>query len=138
FDDLRMKEGFATYMAAKMQAAMGDGTAWMSFYLRNRPTAYDDDASAGTTPVWQELANLDQAKSNYGAIVYNKAPGVLKQLNHLVGDSAFRAGVSAFLKKHAYGNATWRELLEHVSTAARQHGSTADLKAFGEAYFVRP
>lgn len=133
FDDLWMKEGFATYMSAKMQHAMGDSTAWMSFYLRNKPAAYDVDVTAGTTPVWQELRNLDQAKSNYGAIVYNKAPGVIKQLNFLVGDSAFRLGVSEFLKNHSYGNATWRELLRDVGAAAGR-----DLTPWGEAFFVRP
>ena len=65
-------------------------------------------------PLWQALANLDQAKSNYGAIVYNKAPAVLKQLEYLVGDSAFQAGVRRFLDAHAYGNATWRDLLGAV------------------------
>src|SRR5437660_7702562 len=90
---------------------------WMSFYLRNKPAAYDVDQSAGTTPVWQQLANLDQAKSNYGAIVYNKAPGILKQLNYLVGDSAFRAGVHDFLLAHSYGNATWQDLLGAIGKA---------------------
>src|SRR5690606_41830330 len=56
------------------------------FWLRNKPAAYNVDASSGTVPVWQELANLDQAKSNYGAIVYNKAPGILRQLDYLVGE----------------------------------------------------
>jgi aminopeptidase N len=136
FDDLWLKEGFATYMAAKMQAATeagGAGAAWMSFFLRNKPTAYDVDASAGTTPVWQELANLDQAKSNYGAIVYNKAPGVLKQLNHLVGESAFGAGVHDFLTDHPYGNGTWQELIASIGSTSRR-----DLTDWGRAYFVRP
>jgi aminopeptidase N len=133
FDDLWMKEGFSTFMAAKMLAAMGDTTAWMSFYLRNKPTAYDVDVTAGTTPVWQELANLDQAKSNYGAIVYNKAPSVLKQLEFLVGEQAFQRGVSAFLKQHAYGNATWRELLAAIGQAAGR-----DLSSWGQAYFLTP
>ena len=66
--------------------------AWKTFYLGNKPAAYAVDQTAGTRPLWQELANLDQAKSNYGAIVYNKAPAVLKQLNYLVGDTAFRRG----------------------------------------------
>jgi aminopeptidase N len=141
FDDLWLKEGFATYMASKMSAAQGDSTAWMSFYLRNKPSAYDVDASAGTTPVWQELANLDQAKSNYGAIVYNKAPGVIKQLEHLVGERVFREGVRAFLMKHAYGNATWRELLAAIQTAVLTSAvarGPVDLEAFGRAYMLRP
>jgi aminopeptidase N len=133
FDDLWLKEGFATYMAAKMQNALSpDANAWKTFYLRNKPTAYAVDATTGTTPVWQELDNLDQAKSNYGAIVYNKAPGVLKQLNYLVGDSAFQQGVRTFLERHAYANATWRELLETIGSAAER-----PLDDWGAQYILR-
>lgn len=133
FDDLWLKEGFATYMAAKMQSIEGLPNPWMSFYLRNKPAAYDVDETAGTTPVWQRLANLDQAKSNYGAIVYNKAPGILKQLNYLVGDSAFRSGLHEFLVAHQYGNATWEDLLGSIGKAA--HISLAD---WGRQYILRP
>jgi aminopeptidase N len=133
FDDLWLKEGFATYMAAKMQERQHLPNPWMSFYLRNKPAAYDVDLTVGTTPIWQQLANLDQAKSNYGAIVYNKAPGVLKQLNYLVGDSAFQAGVHSFLITHAYGNATWRDLLDAIGRAAHQ-----SLGDWGKQYILRP
>ena len=133
FDDLWLKEGFATYMAAKMQDALDPSSqAWKTFYLRNKPVAYGVDVTAGTTPVWQALGNLDQAKSNYGAIVYNKAPGVLKQLNYLVGDDAFRAGLRSYLAAHAYGNATWRDLLSAVGAAAHR-----DLQPWGREYILR-
>src|SRR5205807_3871921 len=132
--DLWLKEGFATYMAAKLQAAIEpQSNAWETFYLRTKPAAYAVDQTEGTTPVWQSLGNLDRAKSNYGAIVYNKAPGVLKQLNHLVGETAFRKGVHDFLAAHAYGNGTWQELLGAVGAAAGR-----DLGEWGRAYFVRP
>ncbi len=133
FDDLWLKEGFATYMAAKMQDIEGLPNPWMSFYLRNKPAAYDVDQTSGTTPVWQSLANLDQAKSNYGAIVYNKAPGILKQLNYLVGDTAFRAGLHEFLVSHAYGNATWQDLLASIGKAANR-----SLTEWGRQYILRP
>ena len=133
FDDLWLKEGFATYMAAKMQDIEGLPNPWMSFYLRNKPAAYDVDQTSGTTPVWQQLANLDQAKSNYGAIVYNKAPGILKQLNYLVGDTAFRAGLHDFLMSHRYGNATWRDLLDAIG-----HASHRSLVDWGKQYILRP
>src|SRR5581483_139676 len=67
------------------------------------------------------------------AIVYNKAPGVLKQLNYLVGDSAFRAGVHNFLIAHAYGNATWQDLLGAVGKAANR-----PLGNWGKEYILRP
>ncbi len=133
FDDLWLKEGFATYMAARMQSELAPASgAWKSFYLRNKPVAYSTDATSGTTPVWQELENLDLAKSNYGPIVYNKAPSILKQLDFLVGDTAFRAGVHLFLTRHAYGNAGWRDLL-----AAIEEASGTPLKQFGEQYILR-
>ena len=134
FDDLWLKEGFATYLAAVMQADLNPSAqAWKTFYLRNKPAAYAVDASVGTTPVWQQLGNLDQAKSNYGAIVYNKAPGILKQLNYLVGDTAFRNGLRAYIREHAYGNATWRDLLGAVGSAS--HRSLAE---WGANYIQRP
>jgi aminopeptidase N len=134
FDDLWLKEGFATYLAAVMQSDLSPAAnAWKTFYLRNKPAAYAVDASSGTTPVWQQLANLDQAKSNYGAIVYNKAPGILKQLNYLVGDTAFRDGLRRYLHDHAYGNATWRDLLDAVGGVANRK-----LDAWGNGYILRP
>jgi aminopeptidase N len=134
FDDLWLKEGFATYMAAKAQWSIDSTTgAWETFYQNNKPSAYGVDQTAGTTPLWQQLANLDQAKSNYGAIVYNKAPSVLKQLNYLVGEDAFQKGVRQFLVDHAYANATWQDLLGAVGTA-----SGTPLDEFGKNFMLRP
>ncbi|HWK89509.1 MAG TPA: M1 family aminopeptidase, partial [Longimicrobium sp.] len=133
FDDLWLKEGFSTYMAAKMQAELDPASeAWKTFYLRNKPVAYGTDVTSGTTPVWQELPNLDLAKSNYGPIVYNKAPAILKQLEFLVGPEAFQAGLRRFLDRHKYGNATWQELL-----AAIEESTPLSLEHFGEQYILR-
>lgn len=134
FDDLWLKEGFATYMAAKAQYSLDSTTgAWKTFYQGNKPSAYNVDQTTGTNSLWQQLANLDQAKSNYGAIVYNKAPSVLKQLNYLVGEDAFQKGVRNFLEQHAYANATWQDLLASVSTAYGQ-----PLDDFGKNFMLRP
>lgn len=134
FDDLWLKEGFATYMAAKMQDALDPATdAWKTFHLRNKPPAYAVDATAGTTPVWQELGNLDQAKSAYGPIVYNKAPSVLKQLEYLVGEEAFRSGVRNFVRHHAFANATWRDLLGAIANASER-----SLDEWGTRYILQP
>ena len=133
FDDLWLKEGFATYMAAKAQWSLDSTTgAWKTFYQGNKPSAYGVDQTAGTTPLWQQLANLDQAKSNYGAIVYNKAPSVLKQLNYLVGEEAFQKGVRQFLVDHGYANATWQDLLGAIGKAAG-----IPLDEFGKNFMIR-
>lgn len=134
FDDLWLKEGFATFLATKALAELDPAAeAWKTFYLGNKPPAYAVDRTAGTVPLWQELDNLDRAKSNYGAIVYNKAPSVLKQLEYLVGEPAFRAGIRRFLARHAYGSATWRDLLGSIGGAAGR-----PLEGFGRDFVLRP
>jgi len=134
FDDLWLKEGFATFMAAKALADLEpDSDAWKTFYLGNKPSAYGVDRTEGTRPLYQTLPNLDQAKSNYGAIVYNKAPAVLKQLEYLVGNDAFQRGVQGFLRRHAFGNAGWRDLLGAVGSAAGR-----SLEGFGRDFMLRP
>src|SRR5262249_26526064 len=57
------------------------------------------------------LDNLKDAGTLYGAIIYDKAPIVMRQLEGLVGQDMFREGLRHYLSKHAYGNASWPELI---------------------------
>jgi aminopeptidase N len=119
FDDLWLKEGFAQYMAYHaLNSLKPDENVWKRFYQAIKPAAYAIDSTQGTTPIYQDIPNLKDAKSAYGAIVYSKAPGVIKQLAFVVGDDQFRDGLRLYLKEHAYANAEWSDLvraLERVS-----------------------
>ncbi|MHB8609864.1 MAG: M1 family metallopeptidase [Candidatus Acidiferrales bacterium] len=112
FDDLWLKEGFAQYMAYQALASLKpDENIWKRFYLSIKPAAYSIDSTKGTTPIYQNIANLKDAKSAYGAIVYSKAPGVIKQLAFVLGEGNFRDGLRLYLKEHAYANAEWSDLV---------------------------
>jgi aminopeptidase N len=112
FDDLWLKEGFAEYMAYQTLAALKpQENVWTRFYQSIKPSAYEIDSTKGTTPIYQEIPNLEDAKSAYGAIVYSKAPSVLKQLAFVLGPDKFRQGLQLYLKQHAYGNAEWNDLV---------------------------
>lgn len=116
FDDLWLKEGFATFMAYKAIEAIKniaprDYNAWKVFYQRTKPGAYATDATKGTTPIWQEINNLSAAKSAYGNIVYLKAPSMLRQAEFFLGADQFQRAVRLLLKEHAYGNAEWADLV---------------------------
>jgi aminopeptidase N len=47
----------------------------------------------------------------YGPIIYEKAPIVMRQLEMVVGERPFRDGLREYLKKYAFGNATWVDLI---------------------------
>jgi aminopeptidase N len=118
FDDLWLKEGFAQYMAYRALAYLEpESNPWKHFYEDIKPLAYGIDETQGTTPIFQNIANLKDAKSAYGAIVYQKAPAVLKQLEFRIGPDTFREGLRSYLRQHAYGNAEWSDLISAFKAA---------------------
>ncbi len=128
FDDLWLKEGFAQYMAYETLATIyPPEDIWKRFYQSFKPAAYMIDSTHGTTPIHQDIANLKDAKSAYGAIVYSKTPGILRQLGFVIGDAAFRDGVRLYLHEHEYGNAEWSDLVHAFERASGQRlGAWAD------------
>ncbi|MDQ3009909.1 MAG: M1 family aminopeptidase, partial [Acidobacteriota bacterium] len=121
FDDLWLKEGFANLMAYHAMAEIYDANQmWRRFYQTIKPLAYSIDSTKGTTPIYQEVRNLKDAKSAYGAIVYQKAPSLLRALSFVIGEDKFRDGVRLFLKEHAYANAEWSDLIQACERASGQ------------------
>jgi aminopeptidase N len=112
FNDVWMKEVFANFMAAKIvNPSFPQVNHELRFLLAYYPAAYQVDRTAGTNPIRQQLANLDEAGQLYGPIIYQKAPIVMRQLELIVGESKFRDGLRAYLKRYSYGNATWLDLV---------------------------
>jgi aminopeptidase N len=133
FDDLWLKEGFAQYMAYRALADLKpEQNVWAHFYQQIKPAAYGIDVTGGTTPIYQDIANLKDAKSAYGAIVYSKAPALLKQLSYLIGDTHFRDGLRLYLSEHLYGNARWSDLV-----GAFERSSGENLKPWATAWITR-
>lgn len=128
FDDLWLKEGFAQYMAYHaLNSLKPNENVWKRFYQAIKPPAYAIDSTQGTTPIYQDIPNLKDAKSAYGAIVYSKAPGVIKQLAFVVGEDQFRDGLRLYLKEHLYGNAEWNDLVRALErTSKKPLGPWAD------------
>src|SRR5207302_7151190 len=119
FDDLWLKEGFAQYMAFHTRAELEPpNTVWKRFYQSIKPLAYGIDSTHGTTPIYQQIPNLKDAKSAYGAIVYQKAPALLRVLAFQIGEDDFRDGIRIFLREHAWSNAEWSDLIGAFSRAS--------------------
>ena len=112
FNDVWMKEVFANFMAAKIvNPSFPKVNHELRFLVANYPAAYSVDRTAGTHPIRQELANLNEAGSLYGAIIYQKAPIVMRQLERLLGADQLQDGLRAYLKRFAFGNASWLDLV---------------------------
>src|SRR6185503_6811260 len=87
------------------------------------------DRTAGSNPIRQPLANLEEAGQLYGAIIYQKAPIVMRQLELAVGERAFRDGLREYLKTYSYRNATWLDLIRILDARTPE-----DLAAWSRAW----
>ena len=134
FNDVWMKEVFANFMADKVtEKMMGSETFNLKFLTDHYPAAYGVDRTAGANPIRQPLSNLQDAGSLYGNIIYNKAPVMMRQLELLIGKENFRQGVREYLKKYAYNNATWDDLIAILS----KH-TTTDLYVWNKVWVNQP
>jgi aminopeptidase N len=113
FDDVWMKEVFANFMADKiMNPIFPKVNHNLQFFTAHYPSAYAEDRSLGTHPIKQHLANLKDAGSLYGAMIYNKAPIMMRQLEASMGKEAFQKGIQKYIQKYANDNADWNNLVE--------------------------
>lgn len=113
FNDVWLKEVFANFMAAKIvHPSFPEINHNLRFLLGHYPGAYEVDRTAGTNPILQNLDNLKQAGTLYGGIIYLKAPVVMKHLEHKIGEAKMREGLQEYLKKHAFSNAKWDDLIQ--------------------------
>jgi aminopeptidase N len=130
FTDVWMKEVFANFMAAKIvNPSFPEVNHDLRFLHAYYPLAYDVDRTAGTNAIRQPLDNLKDAGTLYGAIIYQKAPIVMRQLETIMGPDAFRDGLREYLRQHTFGNASWADLI-----AILDQRTPEDLAAWSHAW----
>ena len=134
FNDVWMKEVFANFMAAKIvNPSFPEINHDLRFLLAHYPAAYDVDRTRGTNAIRQRLDNLNEAGSLYGAIIYQKAPIVMRHLELMIGADSLRDGLREYLKRHAFSNASWPDLIALLDARTRQ-----DLAGWSHAWVEQP
>jgi len=130
FNDVWTKEVFANFMAAKIvNPGFPDIDHDLNFLVRHYPRAYSVDRTTGANPIRQNLPNLNGAGQMYGAIIYNKAPIMMRQLETLIGEDMFREGMQEYLDGFSFANATWPDLIEILDSKSEQ-----DLRAWSAVW----
>ena len=118
FDEVWLKEVFANFIADKVVSPMYPEFNFdLQFLLAHYDVAYSADRTSGANAIGQKLANMKDAGSLYGSIIYHKAPIVMRMLEQKTGEAALQKGLQQYLSQNAYGNAGWTDLIDILNTA---------------------
>ena len=107
WDDIWLNEGFASWMSSKPIEAWHPEWHIELNDVSDASRAMGVDSLENTHPIRQQAETpaeiLELADA---AITYDKTSAVLRMVESYLGEQTFRAGVNAYIKAHAYGNAT--------------------------------
>jgi aminopeptidase N len=118
WDDLWLNESFAEWASHWCNTNATRFTdAWTTFLSIRKNWGYRQDQLSSTHPVYCEMPDVDAVEVNFDGITYAKGASVIKQLVAYVGLEPFLAGLRAYFQRHAWGNATFEDLLSALESA---------------------
>jgi aminopeptidase N len=117
--DLWLNEGFATYVASLgVDFIHPEWNSLEEESVDNTLSIFKFDSLKSSHPVSVTIGHPNQISQIFDSISYDKGSTILRMMHLFLGEKSFQDGVSAYLKKHRYGNAEQDDLWEALTTAA--------------------
>jgi puromycin-sensitive aminopeptidase len=111
-----LNEAFATFAEMKcVDAYRPEWKRWLAF-SQFRNMSQGTDALQTTRPIELAVASPAEANAMFDVLTYQKGSSVLRMLEQYLGEEAFRAGVTRYLKTHAYSNTDTPDLWAALAT----------------------
>jgi aminopeptidase N len=120
WSDTWLNEGFATWMGYK--ATDHFNPAWDIWPRQHaeHEQAMGQDALPTTHPIQQVVHDEAEANTVFDGISYQKGAAVIRMVEDWLGPDVFRDGMRAYMKAHAYSNATSADLWAVLGAAAHR------------------
>ena len=116
WDDIWLNESFATFIAYKaIDRVFPEWDIKTLAFFQVFAPAFAADQLKSTHPINVKVNTPEQIGEIFDEISYEKGGSVLHMLEHTVGEKAFREGLSSYLKRNAYSNATKHDLWDAVA-----------------------
>ena len=114
WDDIWLNEGFATWAANKPLAVWRPDWKMEMNVAEELQAAMGLDTLSSTRAIRTRVETPDEINQVFDPIAYEKTGSVLAMIEAYVGPEAFRRGVSSYLKRFSYANASgedfWAEM----------------------------
>ncbi len=119
WDDTWLNEAFATWTSSKILAEWKPEWHTRLDDLGSKFGAMNEDSLVSTRQIRQPIESMDDISNAFDDITYEKGAAVIRMFESWVGEAQFRAGVTGYLKRHAYGNATMNDFLSAIGAGGK-------------------
>ncbi len=130
WDDLWLNEAFATWFAYKIVNQYRPDWQVLTDRLGGFNWVKESDSTSTSRRVREPIKTRGDIHNAFDGITYTKGHAVLSMFEKYVGEAAFQAGVRSYLKKNAWGNATFEDLLIEIEKASGKKGLKAAFETF--------
>ncbi len=116
-----LNESFASFLGVKISERVDPaGESRSDFILRIKGTAqgFEGDSLDSTHPVRVAADRPEEASQVFDEISYGKGATVLGMLEGYLGEERFRQGITDYLERFRYANATTADLWDALGRAA--------------------
>jgi puromycin-sensitive aminopeptidase len=128
-----LNEAFATFMQISFSDHFRPAwQAWTGFGV-SKSAAMAIDSLSSTRPIEFEVISPAEAQGMFDLLTYQKGGSVLRMLEQYLGAETFAAGISAYLRKHAYANAETSDLWDALELA-----SDEPVRAVMDSWILQP
>ncbi len=118
WNDTWLNEAFATWMERKIPGEWKPDWHLDVTEVNARLGAMRSDELASAREIRQPIESNDDIANAFDDITYEKGGAVIEMFEHWIGPEKFRAGVQAYLRQHAWGNATASDFEAAMGEAA--------------------
>lgn len=117
WDDLWLKESFATWHAYTTIDALYPGENYLDALFNSSAWAMKEDALSSARRIREPILRHEDIGAAYDGITYSKGGGVLAMFEAFMGADAFRRGIRHYMHKHAWGNTTAADFMAAITEA---------------------
>jgi aminopeptidase 2 len=111
WEGIWLNEGFATWMSwYSCNHFYPEWKVWESYVGTVLQAALSLDSLRSSHPVEVPVSSADEVTETFDKISYEKGSCIVKMVATYLGEDTFLKGITKYLKRHAYGNATTHDL----------------------------
>ena len=118
WNDIWLNEAFATWMQQKIEQEIHPEWRGDLERILGGQNAMHNDSLVSARMIRQPITGNGDIKTAFDGITYQKGAAVIGMFENFVGPEVFRSGMRAYIKAHAFGNATADDLVNAIADAA--------------------